>query len=121
MDAAARETSAAVRVRRSRVGPSAADLNFLQRLPRVRDRNFKSNAAPEFYLLAPLLSEVRERGRGRDELWKAGASCPDAGIQVGERCLRITSDDALHRTEVMSLSHRAGDGDNKARSPGSAE
>jgi len=29
-------------------GTSAADLKFLQRLPRVHDRNFKSKAALEF-------------------------------------------------------------------------
>src|SRR5258705_9666925 len=43
--------------------PGAADLKFLHRMPRVRNRNFKSKAAPEIInWWCPFASEVRIRG-----------------------------------------------------------
>jgi hypothetical protein len=47
---------------------------------------------------------------------------PDAPMLASSwrRCQRITSDDASHRTEVMSLAHHADEGGKKARSPGRA-
>src|SRR6516162_6905729 len=72
------------RGRRSRVVTSAADLKFLQRLPRVPIRNFKSKAALESWIcLCPLLSEVRERGPTMaHELRKAGTRRPLAGVKL---------------------------------------
>jgi hypothetical protein len=60
-------------------GTSAADLKFLLRLPRVRNRNFKSKAALKFQiLLVPFaFRSSRKRGlRGRTNFGKRALDIP---------------------------------------------
>ena len=78
----ARETSAPVADGEA-AWRSAADLKFLQSLPRFHSRNFKSKAALDILASALCFPKFAKRGVARaHELRKAGTRYPDADIKL---------------------------------------